>query len=289
MVDVLQAIGNVNAWRKGDKRAPHKPLLMLFALSQLQRGITVNPFTVVDEKLSKLLEDYGPPNPTKATYPFLRLANDGIWTVQASEPLKTTQDYGKGKLIQVQASGSFIPEVQDSLKDPTVFTKAVEFLLHENFPESLHEDILNALGMELEFDYTEHKRKRRDPEFRQRILEAYERKCAVCGFQIRRDDQVVGVEAAHIKWHQAGGPDIEQNGVAMCTMHHKLFDYGLFAIDESLKIRVSTKANGGFGLQEWLLRFHDQGLHLPVKRTYYPEREFIHWQVNEVFKGTYRD
>ncbi len=262
---------------------------MLFALAQLYRGTVNNSFEVVDENLSKLLESFGPPNPTRATYPFLRLANDGIWQLQADEPLDTTYDYGKRKLIEVHASGSFTPEMQQQLQKPDVFKRSVEFLLHENFPESLHDDILNALGIDAEFDYTDSKRKRRDPEFRGRVLEAYQRKCAICGFQIRRDDQVVGVEAAHIKWHQAGGPDIEQNGVAMCTMHHKLFDYGLFAIDENLRLKVSTKANGGFGLQEWLLRFHDTEIQKPVKRSYYPEPEFIQWQVNEVFKGYYRD
>jgi putative restriction endonuclease len=40
----------------------------------------------------------------------------------------------------------------------------------------------------------------------------------------------LGLEAAHIKWFQAGGPDIEANGLAMCSLHHKLFDLGVFTI-----------------------------------------------------------
>lgn len=288
-MDALKAIANVNAWSKGDKRAPHKPLLMLYAIAQLSRGVKENTFEAVDKHLSKLLEDFGPPNPTKATYPFLRLANDGIWTVHGTEVINTKKDYGKGHLLEVRAAGSFTPEMALALQDATLRREAIEFLLHQNFPESLHEDILNSLGIELDVALSTNKRTRRDPEFRQRVLEAYERRCAICGFQIRRDDQVVGVEAAHIKWHQAGGPDVEQNGVAMCTMHHKLFDYGLFAIDPELKLKVSTKANGGYGLNEWLLRFHNQEMQRPVKRSFYPEPEFTDWQVNEVFKGSYRD
>lgn len=288
-MDALKAIQNINAWSKGDKRAPHKPLLVLWAIAQLTRGVKANSFEEVDEHLSKLLADFGPPNPTKATYPFLRLANDGIWTVSGSEELITTKDYGKRHLTAVKATGSFIPELQQSLGDLQTQKQVVQYLLESNFPESLHEDILNAVGLEFDIDGSSEKRKRRDPEFRQRVLEAYERKCAICGFQIRRDDQVVGVEAAHIKWHQAGGPDVEQNGIAMCTMHHKLFDYGLFAIDNELKLKVSTKANGGYGLNEWLLRFHNSDLQKPVKKKFYPEPVFTEWQVNEVFKGAYRD
>jgi putative restriction endonuclease len=81
------------------------------------------------------------------------------------------------------------------------------------------------------------KKRIRDPDFRHRILEADERTCAICGYQIRREDQIIGLEAAHIKWHQLKEPDIEQNGIAMCTMHHRLFDYGLFGIDDSYVLK----------------------------------------------------
>lgn len=32
------AIENITIWRKGEQRAPHKPLLLLYVLSQYQRG-----------------------------------------------------------------------------------------------------------------------------------------------------------------------------------------------------------------------------------------------------------
>lgn len=288
-MDAIDKISKVNAWRKGDKRAPHKPLLMLFAIAQLHRGEKQNPFQVVDEHLSKLLETFGPPNPTSPTYPFLRLANDGIWQVDGVQEINTTKDYGKGALKKLDAIGSFTPEMIELLNSDEKRNRAIEYLLNQNFPESLHEDILSAIGYEFAESRGKKNYKRRDPEFRTKVLEAYERKCAICGFQVRRDDQVIGVEAAHIKWHQAGGPDVEQNGIAMCVMHHKMFDYGLFAIEENLRVKVSTKANGGYGLKEWLLRFHNQKLNKPVKNIYYPEPEFVKWQVNEVFKGVYRD
>ncbi len=49
----------------------------------------------------------------------------------------------------------------------------------------------------------------------------------------------MAIEAAHIKWHQAGGPDIEQNGIALCSMHHKLFDRGVFTITNTMKLQVA--------------------------------------------------
>ena len=36
----------------------------------------------------------------------------------------------------------------------------------------------------------------------------------------------VGLEAAHIRWHQFSGPDINENGLALCSIHHRLFERG---------------------------------------------------------------
>ena len=63
----------------------------------------------------------------------------------------------------------------------------------------------------------------------------------------------VALEAAHIKWHQAGGPDEESNGLALCTMHHKLFDRGVFTLSDKMKVIVSEIANGTKGFQEWVI------------------------------------
>ena len=54
------------------------------------------------------------------------------------------------------------------------------------------------------------------------VLKIYDYKCAVCGFDIKLGSMPAALRPS-ILWHQAGGPDIEENGIAMCTMHHKLF------------------------------------------------------------------
>lgn len=33
-----QAIANITIWRKGEQRAPHKPLLLLYVLANYQQG-----------------------------------------------------------------------------------------------------------------------------------------------------------------------------------------------------------------------------------------------------------
>ena len=36
--EVLDRFAGINVWKRGEERAPHKPLLILYALARLQRG-----------------------------------------------------------------------------------------------------------------------------------------------------------------------------------------------------------------------------------------------------------
>ena len=87
-----------------------------------------------------------------------------------------------------------------------------------------------------------------------------------------------------MKWHQAGGPDVEANGVALCVMHHKLLDRGAFKITEDYRLRVSERVHGTSGLHEWLLRFHGQPVRKPQSVVYALKPEYLSWHVKEVFK-----
>ena len=43
--------------------------------------------------------------------------------------------------------------------------------------------------------------------FRKEVLEAYDERCAICDFDLRINDELLGLEAAHIQWHSHKGPD----------------------------------------------------------------------------------
>ena len=58
------------------------------------------------------------------------------------------------------------------------------------------------------------------------------------------DGQPIGLEAAHIKWHSVGGPPEVENGLALCVLHHKFFDSGLFTVLADLTILVGGLAVG---------------------------------------------
>ena len=54
----------------------------------------------------------------------------------------------------------------------------------------------------------------------------------MCGFDGALGRYPVGIEAAHIRWHSQQGPDEITNALALCALHHALFDLGVLGITE---------------------------------------------------------
>jgi putative restriction endonuclease len=120
------------------------------------------------------------------------------------------------------------------------------------------------------------------------VLGAYGYQCAVCGFDLRISDLTVGLEAAHIQWHQAHGPSEVTNGLALCAVHHKLFDFGAFVVEASGELLVSEHVSGG-ALEPALLRFHQRPIARPVRVEHAPAPQYLTWHRSEVFKEAPRD
>jgi putative restriction endonuclease len=250
---ILERFDTLNVWNRGGQRAPHKPLLVLYALGRWSRGDTGDiPFRDAERELTALLKEFGPPRRSHhPEYPFWRLQNDGVWAVHASvalKPRKSNTDPPKGELLAKAARGGFSPEVQAALRaDPALISEIAPRLLEHHFPESIRPDVLAAVGLTLGGGAKADRG--RDPAFRQRVLTAYEYRCAVCGFDVRLGSLSIALDAAHIRWHQAGGPDRECNGLALCVLHHKTFDLGAFTLNGEGVLLVSDQAHGTAGFE----------------------------------------
>ena len=133
---------------------------------------------------------------------------------------------------------------------PELIDNVVINLLERNFSPSLHHDILDAVGLYLGVDKVDKwesvMRCKRNPTFRLNVLNAYHEQCCVCKCDIM-NSAAVALETGHIKMHSAGGPDDVKNGLALCVIHHKLFDIGALTVDRDIKVRVSEKVEGVWG------------------------------------------
>ncbi len=307
--EILSRFYDLNIWQRGDERAPHKPLLVLYAIGRLMRGDKELAYIDIKEDLINLLKEFGPPRRYyRPQDPFWRLRNEkaSVWHIPNEYMIGETMRSNRIstgdaiiKDLEEYGVGSFIdPIVRKFERNHRLAYEVAMNLLDAHFPITYYEDIFQAVGIsyptQIRFYTTETETETRttrprDPRFRQKILNAYENKCAVCGFQVRLRDNLVALEAAHIKWHRAEGPDIESNGLALCSLHHKLFDRGAFRLSLDWEILVSQNANGSSGFDDWLMRFHSEPINFPQSRSYYPKAEFIEWHAEQVFKGDYRE
>ena len=283
----------------GDRRAPHKPLLVLLMLGRYQQGnYAALSFADAQTKLAALLAEFGPPTRiTNVIDPFWRLQNDRIWRVEGQTGgriAETVAPPNIGMLLDHDARGNFVPEVAAVLEaQPAYITQLGRDLLAAHFPISLHEDICAAVGLELDAAAAERETRQqlaRDAEFRPRIIRAYEHRCAVTGWDLRISNSDAGLEAAHIKWHIAGGPSIETNGLALNSLHHKLFDLGAFTLshDPVPRILISREVHGGDFARQMLMELHGKTIRKPQDPAWLPGAEFIRWHHEEVFKGEAR-
>ncbi len=290
--EIIHKFEALRQWRRTGERAPHKPLLVLYAIGRLLRdGVRLIPYSEIDEALGNLLRVFCSSGSNYGThYPFWRLQNDGIWEILDADQIGQTSsgDALRSDLVRYDVSGGFLEDIAYQLQnDFELSFGIIQSLLDAHFPSSLHEDILQAVG--IEFPLQIPNRQRSNINFRSNILRAYEYKCAVCGFDVKLGSSPIALEASHIKWRQADGPDIEVNGLALCSLHHKLFDRGAFTLSQQLEILVSDDAHGSVGFEEWLRRFHGEQISFPQRRSFYPAPEFIGWHVREVFQGDYRE
>jgi putative restriction endonuclease len=287
---LLNLFSGITTWGRGDQRAPHKPLLILYALGRWQNGEVAVTFENVNTALSELLVAFAPPRKVIHTEaPFWRLQNDGIWEVETSSTPTIGADGSPSKkeLLRLDATGHFRPEIQSAFKkDPGLVRALARQLLEAHFPTSLHDDICNAVGLDLLGERPTGGG--RDPSFRRKVLLSYDYRCAVCGLQLLLSGTQIALEAAHIKWHQAGGPGEVRNGVCLCVMHHKLLDLGTFTVGSSGEVLVSDAVSGGFGFSEHLLAFHGKPLRTPTHPADAPFDGFTEWHRREVFHGRSR-
>lgn len=290
---ILRRFQSLTVWNKGGQRAPHKPLLCLLAISNMLDGKQrLLSFRTIEKSLTDLLIEFGPPRKVcHPEYPFWFLKNDdAIWEVRSVAPIPEQMSGSptRAALLRGNAEGGFRDAVFHALRsDDALRHQIITKLLDSHFPETIHEDILQSLNLTTKTAIL--KFKERDPQFREIILSAYEYRCAICGFNVRIGQVVVALEAAHIKWYQAGGPDTYDNGLCLCSLHHKLFDRGAFTVDTDHRALVSERAYGTEGFVEHLGRYHRKLLLKPNRGSYMPNSDFLGWHMYQVFLSPSRE
>lgn len=300
--DILSRFRNLQIGMSGDARAPHKPLLALWAIGRsLRRQERLVTYRLIDRELSGLMSRFGPHGRRQNTHhPFWRLQHDQIWEVKNANLVRTTEsgDPYKTDLHRHQICGGLTDAAYVAFHNhPTLARQVAGELVAKHFPPTLHDEILDAtidthasidqVEMEFRERWITHRRRWRDSTFCKRILEAYASVCAICEFSVQFLDlsQPLAIDAAHIKWHECNGPAVVENGLALCALHHRLFDAGAFTVLPDLKVIVSPDIKG-HGVDRALGQYDSKYLRSPPRRCFpRPSPRFLLWHGREVFKS----
>lgn len=149
----LEKIIRLRSHQRNGIRAPHKPLLLLFALGRLQRtGSTKVTFNEAEGPLRDLLREFGPARGRlSAEYPFYHLVSDGLWVLSPIAEIRTGMSPTRRQLLDADAAGQLVPELEGVLRaSGASIVLMARMVLDRNFPPSLHPDICAAVGLRLE-------------------------------------------------------------------------------------------------------------------------------------------
>lgn len=293
-LDLIRRIDAIGQFSQNGLRAPHKPLLLILALTRISQGSRRELLFSDEEKcLRSLLEIAGNRNP-RPEYPFYYLTNDGLWSLGCGgvENVQFESAPSASALRKRGVWGAFPEADYTFLRDnPDSIQRLQNHILVRHFPESIFEDIFSALignspkSLKVPAVVTYQVEKPpRSSSFRQDVLLAYKYRCALCGFGFSLADRKIGVEAAHIRWHAMGGPCDVENGMALCYQHHKLFDLGIFTIRNDFSVEVSPLVNCW---EDDSQRLHSgkKLLTLPEEENRYPLEIYLNWHRKNVFKA----
>jgi putative restriction endonuclease len=115
--------------------------------------------------------------------------------------------------------------------------------------------------------------------FKAVILDAYHRRCAISGTHIPPV-----LEAAHIRPVARGGEHRLDNGLLLRSDIHTLFDRGYLGVDPSYRLHVSPRLRADFSNGDQFYAKAGQIIELPERRADRPKREFLEWQLDEIFQ-----
>lgn len=306
--EFLERIARLNVDKSGGQRRPHKPLLLLYAIARLTRfGERELPFEQVREALRPLLDLYAPPikGTHQPKYPYWHLQTDELWEIPGAEALERGAD-GYPRMSGFLRSAGHLPERYARLlrADPRLVCRTVQLILDEHFETSLHEDILAAVGLDrsalgpvdtgpqdervAESGFGTSLRRARPASFRDEVLAAYDRRCALTGFQALISGTLFGVEAAHVHWHSKGGPSDVSNGIALNPTLHKLFDHGAWTLTDDRRVLVSREFGGTDSATGMLRPLHGTRLRDPLSGCVPVAVQFIRWHREPDLGGVFR-
>lgn len=306
MMDFLEALTRLNVNRRGGRFSPHKPVMMLAVLDLALAGRLSDNRIRLDPPLLErywaywgVVADEGDkPNPY---LPLFHLRSEPFWYLHASSGNQRILDE-QGSIGGMAQARSLIEyaSLQDSvwqtLRDPDYVETAAATVITHWFPErrealediwarnkevSQYEKLLDRQQPAAARDLARAYVPARDAAFRRLVLEAYDYRCAACGWRFMLEDWAL-VEAAHIVPFSDSCNDDPRNGIALSPTFHRLMDKRVIAPGPDLRWHVASVVDERFPDNQPLLEIEGTDLILPRDERRHPDPEALEWRMNQL-------
>lgn len=306
-----------NRWPPAtNKRAPHKPFLLLSILDLIaQRAIKTN-FIELQADLLDVFDLYWKKvmdveKEGNAALPFFHLKSEGFWhliarpgqenVLQNARQIRSLRDAqivllgakfdealfdlllvadNRDELRRVLIETYFAPEIRPLLVEIGTITKEAFEYSRELLDRSRGVfKIEEAPTMDQQY-LTES----RSVAFRRVVVQAYNHTCAVCGIRLLTPEGRTAVAASHIvPWSHSHNDD-PRNGLALCGLHHWTFDQGLITITPTHEIAVSNTIPEDDATAA--IRALDKRLiHKPADKYLWPATIALKWHNRNIFRA----
>ncbi|MGC4045936.1 MAG: HNH endonuclease [Armatimonas sp.] len=292
---------------KAKGAAPHKPLLLLAILQELDAGrISENLITLTPELVAAFQTNWQALVPKEAnwqprmSYPFRYLKRDGFWElVKDGQPvtIETKYEPSLNQLAALCDGGRFSADLWELLTDSQIravlrdqiqntyfagTSTPVSEVVTLNYLAIQIDRLKNQAQAKFKVKYVQERKDEcyvRNRLFPQVIRDLYNNSCCICHQSASLPKSTL-IDGAHIMPFAEFHNDDPRNGLALCKNHHWAFDAGAWSLTDEGRVIVSPKLASSAGFLE-----ANAPIALPKEATCKPDPQALAWHRSHIFQS----
>ena len=275
--------------------APHKAVLLLSIIDQLEQQKIITERVATDDELKKqfqknwtLLVNTG--HRCDINYPLYHLQKEGFWRAIKTDGELLDQARGISKvsygvldtaLVELLTALEYRAILRMVILDRYFETTQKKYLAENPYPAFISEITEQVVESPQQQDtYRESWRLVsgyvRNHKFRKVVMQAYDYTCCMSRLQTKPDIGLI--EACHIQPHAISGNSHISNGIPLCRNLHRAFDSGVISINDKYQILIRSKKEflesaSLYGIRQLV----GEGIVLPEEERFYPSLEELGW------------
>lgn len=296
-------------------RAPHKPFLLLSIMDLVANKQVKSNFFELDAELMDTFDLYwetiiGSDRDSNVLMPFYHMASEGFWHLVAAPGMEQALVSG-GRIKsfrqfhQVALGARLNDDLFSLFLEPDARDNLRRVLIERYFTPDIRPEVVKVGRITAEsFVYSRELIDRvkgrftlkeapatdeiylteaRSVGFRRVVVDAYKHTCSFCGIRVITPDKHTAVAAAHIVPWSHSHIDDPRNGIALCGLHHWIFDNGLVCVGEDYIIKVSPAATSEENVAALIVALDGRAMQLPNVQLLWPARSALRWHVDNIF------